>query len=402
MLPDLRFVFGALMIIAITGMIGVGLFVSARLFNQAKMGPIESGRNLAFTDSAEWNQFYEPGSVRRFVGLARQGEAREIGDLPPEHRSHPAAPAALAVDLAPVEVAEQDDGVETAPLSVRPSVVADPAAADVAPPQQKALAVAAPSMPDQTSEASVTERTPVVNADTVAEIKPGAAETVVVHSVPMPIRSEPAAADEPAGTRTPGSTDGSAAGAIAVETQNRSDQEPSGTTPAATTEMSDPAAVTGKVKTATAAAPETALPQRQKASPPAAPHPPAAVAKVVAPARTARTPVKRAVRDDDDEDERPRAASPARKRTLASRPRTAPQVHAPQRNGTQRVDARQPPPGQPVFGPNFPYATPQSRQPVFGPHFPYATPQARRQPAERAPQYRTYSQPSYGAAYGWR
>ena len=67
MLPDLRFVFGALMIIAITGMIGVGLFVSARLFQQAKVGPLESSRNLAFTDSAEWNQFYEPGSVRRFV-----------------------------------------------------------------------------------------------------------------------------------------------------------------------------------------------------------------------------------------------------------------------------------------------------------------------------------------------
>jgi hypothetical protein len=87
---------------------------------------------------------------------------------------------------------------------------------------------------------------------------------------------------------------------------------------------------------------------------------------------------------------------------LASHPRTAPQIHAPQRNGTQRVDAHQPPQGQPVFGPNFPHATPQSRQPVFGPHFPYATPQTSRQPAVRAPQYRAYSHPSYGPAYGWR
>jgi len=134
--------------------------------------------------------------------------------------------------------------------------------------------------------------------------------------------------------------------------------------------------------------------------PSAAPRPPAAVAKAVAPAPAARVPVKRVTRDD--EDERPRAASPARQRTPASRPRTAPQVYAPQRNGIQRVDPRQPPQGQPVFGPNFPYATPNSRQPVFGPHFPYATPQARRSPTARAPQYRTFSQPSYGPSYGWR
>ena len=62
-------------------MFGVGLFVSARLSHQAKMGPLESSRNLAFTDSAEWNQFYDAGSVRRFVGLARQGEAQEITEF---------------------------------------------------------------------------------------------------------------------------------------------------------------------------------------------------------------------------------------------------------------------------------------------------------------------------------
>jgi hypothetical protein len=390
MLPDLRFVFGALMVIAITGMIGVGLFVSAQLFHQAKMGPTDSRRNLAFTDRAEWNQFYEPGSVRRFVGLARQGEAREIGYLPPEHRPQAPSPAPLAVDLAPVEVAEQDDGVEAAPLSVRPSEVAENATANVAPPPRGASTVAAPSVPDQADEAPVSERAASLNADNVMDTKPGPAEAVVVHAVPMPVHREPSAAGErPAsGRHIAGSTDGSAAAAIAVEAGNRSDRGPSNTMPIPDDEVSEAEAVTGMVETATAAVHETTLPQQQKAPPQAAPHPPAAGAKAVAPA--ARAPAKRATRDDGDEDERPRAANSARPRTLASRPRTAPQAYAP-RNGRQRVDPRQPPPGQPVFGPHFPYATPQSRQPVFGPHFPYATPQARRP-----------RQPSYGPAYGWR
>ena len=388
MLPDLRFVFGALMVIAITGMIGVGLFVSARLFQQAKVGPLESSRNLAFTDSAEWNQFYEPGSVRRFVGLARQGEAREIADLPPEHRPQAPSPAPLAVDLAPVEVVEQDDGVEAAPLSVRPSEVAENATADVAPPPRGTSTVATPSMPDQAGEAPVSERAASLNTDNVMDTKPGPAEAVVVHAVPMPVHREPSAAGErqASGRHIPGSTDGSAAGAIAVEAGNRSDRGPPNTMPIPDDGVSEAEAVTGKVETATAAAYETALPQ-QKAPSQAAPHLPAAVAKAVAPAT--RAPAKRATRDDADE--RPRAAITVRPRTRAPHPRTTPQVRAPQRNGTQRVDARQPPPGQPVFGPNFPYATPQSRQPVFGPHFPYATPQARRS-----------RQPSYGPAYGWR
>lgn len=394
MLPDLRFVFGALMIIAITGMIGVSLFVSARLFQQTKVGPLESSRNLAFTDSAEWNQFYDPGSVRRFVGLARQGETREIGDLPPEHRPQVAAPGAVAIDLAPLEVTELDDGVEAAPSSIKPSEVI----ADAVPPSQRVSTVAAPSTPDQASEAPVIERTPIVNANTAVDIKPGPAEAVVSRAVPMPTRSKLSVAAErpPADPHNLESTDGSAAGTIAVETANGTDQGLLKTPPASDDDLSETESIRGRVATATAGS-ETARPQ-PNVLPPAASRAPAAVARAVAPAT--RTPVKRATADD--EDERPRAASPARPRTLASRPRTKSLAHAPQWNGTQRVDPRQPPQGQPVFGPNFPYATPNTRQPVFGPHFPYATPQAHRQPAARAPQYRAYSQPSYGSAYGWR
>ena len=83
MLPDLRFVFGALITLALMGMVAVGLFVSARLTLQSKVGPLEASRTSVFTDSIEWNQFYDAGSVRRFVGLSPRGEARETADAPP-------------------------------------------------------------------------------------------------------------------------------------------------------------------------------------------------------------------------------------------------------------------------------------------------------------------------------
>jgi hypothetical protein len=315
--------------------------------------------------------------VRRFVGLARQGETREIGDLPPEHRPQVPAPGAGAIDLAPLEVTEQDDGVEAAPLSIKPSeVIADAAPADALPP----------------------ERTAVATTDSAVTVMPGRSETVVVHAVPMPVRREPPATEEPAGMHNPGPTDGSAAGAIAVEAETGPERAQLSAKPTADDDVRETQPVTGRVATAPADS-DPALPSRT-ASPPAALHPPATVTKAPA----ARAPVKRAVPDDDDSDVRSRPTSPAaRKRTLASRPQTASApARAPRVDGTQRIDPRQPPLGQPVFGPNFPYATPNSRQPVFGPHFPYATPQARRQPAARAPQYRANSQPSYGPTYGWR
>ena len=156
--------------------------------------------------------------------------------------------------------------------------------------------------------------------------------------------------------------------------------------------------------TATAAAPEAALPQRPKA-PPAAPHPPPRWPRPPRPrarARRSSAPFRTMTRGRAPARREPRAPAHA---GVASTDRTAGARAT--WTGTQRLDPRQPPPGQPVFGPHFPYATPQSRQPVFGPHFPYATPQARRQPrhARRIPH--AYAQPSYGprlrlAIAGWR
>jgi len=386
MLPDLRFVLGALMVVAVTGMIGVGLFVSAKLFHQAKTGPLDSRHAPAFAGGAEWNQFYDAGSVRRYVGLARQGETREIADLPPEHQLQEAAPAVPLIALAPAELPEQESGTEAMPLAVR-TPVAESGMVAVAAPVERLSAVAVPSRPGPAREAPIAERTAVVDADAVADIKPRPSETVVAHAVLMPIGIAPSADMQSprAGEHVPGSTEADIA--LAADPENRRDPERPDTMPG-TTGVNEPGAITWKVDTALAATAETALPPPMVPPPPAA-HPQAALAKAVAP--PPRVPASRAARDEDDDD-RPRASVP-RQRALASRPKTAPHAYGAQGNASRRADPRQHPPGQPVFGPHFPYATPQSGQPHFGPHFPYATPQASRRAAARTPRL---------PAYGWR
>ncbi len=420
MLPGLRFVFGALTTIALMGMFGVGLFVSARLSHQAKMGPLESSRNLAFTDSAEWNQFYDAGSVRRFIGLARQGEAQEITEVPPEHRSAEAIQAPVAVALAPMEPPpRQDGGAETAPL-VRPP--ADTAGHDGASAAETSATLAPPALPDQAREPPVTERTAVLGKEAVPGNKPGTAETLIAHVAATSVPGEPSSAKEsaPAATHlTEAMPDG--AGAIMIEAENGWDQEPWDTTPLADGGMSETAAVTERAVTAPASPAEFAPPPQPKAQPPDAPHPAAALAKaavpvpVPAPAVRGTVRVKRAT-PDDDEPERSRATSTPRPRAPASRPARAPQAYGPQGSGAPPL----PPPGQPVFGPHFPYATPQPSQPQFGQQQP--GPVSRQAaPRTRAPQYsaqpsydpRQFTpqppvpqtaprQPSYGPAYGWR
>jgi hypothetical protein len=389
MLPDLRFVFGALMVIAVTGMIGVGLFVSAKLFHQAKTGPVESRRSLALTGGSEWNQFYDAGSVRRYVGLARQGEAREVNDLPPDQNLQESAPA---MALAPAELPDQQSGPEAIPMPVR-APVAESAAGAVVTPVERMSAVAEPSRPDQAREAPVAERTAVADADAIAESKPRQSDTVVAHAVLMPIGIVPSADVQRLPVREhfpPGSTE--AAVASTADPESRRDPEQPDTTPGLPGGVSEPAALAGRTETAIAATAATALPPPPDAPTPAAAQPQAARAKPVVSAP--RAPVGRVARDDDD-DERPRAAGSPRSRALASRGKAGPP--GAQANGLRRADPRQHPPGQPVFGPHFPYASPQSNQPHFGPHFPYATPQASRRAAARAPR-----QPSFGPAYGWR
>ena len=76
MLPDFRFVIGAILATAFLGVMSVGLFATVRHTHQAKVGPLEASRTLAFGDRADWNQFADPDAARRFDELDAQGRGR--------------------------------------------------------------------------------------------------------------------------------------------------------------------------------------------------------------------------------------------------------------------------------------------------------------------------------------
>ena len=96
MLPNLRFVIGAILATAFLGAASVGLFATVRPPHQAKVGPLEASRTEAFGDRADWNQFADPDAARRFGSLTRMAEAIEIMPQPAPAEPTPAAPPAAA------------------------------------------------------------------------------------------------------------------------------------------------------------------------------------------------------------------------------------------------------------------------------------------------------------------
>ena len=423
MLPDLRFVFGGLITLALMGMVSVGLFVSARLTLQSKVGPLEASRTSVFTDSIEWNQFYDAGSVRRFVGLSPRGEARETEDAPPEHRTEPLSGAPSAIAVAPVDLPTADR--LAAPAAATTSTVTGVTSPADGP-------TTTPALPEPARESPASERAAVESMERTPDLKPGAAETIVAHTPAIPLPAAPSLAEDGPPTTIPvAEAQEVRAAAVAVETENGSDQEPWETTSA----VKDGPETAGRATdgpTATLPSPARAdeitappamplpKPLPPTAPPPstAAPRPAASLAKAAVPPPAIRrtTPGKRVRPVVDSEPARSRAVSTPRARALASRQRPAPQTFVPPPN------APQPPPGQPVFGPYFPYATPQPGSVQFGPQFGQQAPDQRsRQPAPRAraaqypapsafdprqlaPQPRSPAppQPNYGPAYGWR
>jgi len=108
MLPDFRFVLGAILAIAMLAVAGLGLVTSVRLVREARWTPLEDARSLAFAGHAEWNQFYDPDSARRFEGSAGKTEtpAAEAQLGTPAETSAIASPA-----IAPVGAEERTAGI---------------------------------------------------------------------------------------------------------------------------------------------------------------------------------------------------------------------------------------------------------------------------------------------------
>jgi hypothetical protein len=105
MLPDFRFILGAILAITLLAVAGLGLVTSVRLVQEARISPIEDARSLAFAGHAQWNQFYDPDGARRFEDMAGKTPATEARlETPAETAEMPPpvpAPAPAAVPPEP-------------------------------------------------------------------------------------------------------------------------------------------------------------------------------------------------------------------------------------------------------------------------------------------------------------
>ena len=130
MLPDFRFVIGAGLATAFLGVTSVGLLATVRLTHQGKVGPLESSRTLAF-DRADWNQFADPESVRRFDERARKVDAVEHAAQPASDQPTSTSPAAAQ---APIEPPAYDHQAETVAAPADMAAAAEAKAPELVPP----------------------------------------------------------------------------------------------------------------------------------------------------------------------------------------------------------------------------------------------------------------------------
>ncbi len=408
MLPDLRIVVGAVVITALLGMAGVGLFAGVRLMHHAKMGPLEAARNAAFTDNSEWNQFYEPGSVRRFVGLARKAEAIEAAQAAAKDRAEIVASPSAAIALQPAEMPQSPIGMEAAPSS-----------AAVSTPEEQAVEIAPASSTVPTTPAAP-DRPHEIAAAQTSDVPMAAVPAVTAresHSTEAPMAAEPLlhAPDQPVianNSATAGRTAAPSDTTPMDAHESNGDQAPSHTTSENAGAENDPPAAVDRIATAPSTVFKPSAPGSGQSPPPSEvptrSPPPARASATVPPPRHAPPAVKHAAQGPEAAPERHRAASAPRARAGVSRQRyAAPQPYGPQWNGSQWTDPQ--PPHQSRAAPQL------TGQPQFGPYFPYGS-QPPTAAQRRAQQYRAQQhgapaydprqfappQPSYNNPYGWR
>jgi hypothetical protein len=212
MLPDFRFLIGAVLATGMLSVAGVGLTTAVRLSHEARVGPSQASRSLAFDERADWNQFSDPELARRFAHLAHQPD--DAGTAPV---SDGAAIADSPFVASPVsEVAERDEPSASAPAEADSNIamavnveetVADfdqqastksaPLTIAIAPPAQEPAAPPADATDAVEPLTVVTDTGPLTNFEVAAA--PATVE-IAVAPTPVEITAEPAAAEHLAST----------------------------------------------------------------------------------------------------------------------------------------------------------------------------------------------------------
>ena len=210
MLPDFRFLIGAFLATGMLGVAGFGLATAVRLSHEARVGPSEASRSLAFDDRADWNQFSDPELARRFEHLARQPD--DAGTAPVSDAAATASAPPPAVALSISEASERSEPAASAPADTDANVAnVEEKAADLdqqASPESAPLTAAiAPTAQEPVAPAAVAEpvEAPTVMADAGAptDVEVAAAPTTVeiaVAPTTVEVTAEPAAAERVAST----------------------------------------------------------------------------------------------------------------------------------------------------------------------------------------------------------
>jgi hypothetical protein len=200
MLPDFRFVLGAILAITLLAVAGLGLVTSVRLVQEARINPIEDARSLAFAGQAQWNQFYDPEGARRFedwAGKAPATEARletpaETAEMPPPVAAAPVPPEAPQEQTASLPAHQPDPVIGAADA---PSTADDkPPAGDPPPTEPAQLPETAPAVsvaapPAQAAAAPAPEVPAPPGAGAPSAERVASAPTMVPES---DLRQEPA------------------------------------------------------------------------------------------------------------------------------------------------------------------------------------------------------------------
>jgi hypothetical protein len=215
MLPDFRFVLGAILAIALLAVAGLGLVTSVQLVREARMAPLGDSRTLAFAGHAEWNQFYDPDGARRFEGLAGKPEgqlAPALIETPVETSVIAPLSAPLSAPLGPEartasipapglepDLAHDDIAQDKTPQTNPPPMGATPAAMTVAVVPGETVGVPAPDAPGTTASgtpppvrvASAPATSPGPDLETPAPAQAQAAGDPLPDSAPPTPRARP-------------------------------------------------------------------------------------------------------------------------------------------------------------------------------------------------------------------
>jgi hypothetical protein len=209
MLPDLRFVFGATLAVAMLAVAGLGLAISSQLLHEARMSSLEPAQSLAYAGQAEDNPFYDPDSALRFTrALAKPEQPTAqppLAALPepiPALPALPEEPTALPAERLEPAVAGSD--AEPAPARAAETAAAElPAPSDGARLPDAGATVGNPPI-EPAPAASEGAAAPAADIRTQAEVTPTVSDRdPAVNAPPPPVKKPVHHKPRPKVARTP-------------------------------------------------------------------------------------------------------------------------------------------------------------------------------------------------------